>query len=371
VRGAFRIGRILGIPVAVNYTWFIAIWIGAWSLAVSYYPVRAPGFDPGTYWMMGTASALLLFVSVLVHEFGHALTARRFGIRTRVIILFLFGGVAQIADEPPTPRAEFLMAVAGPLTSLALAAASFALTPAFGNSALGHIVQYLAIANVILGVFNLIPGFPLDGGRVLRAALWRRTGSLPTATRLAARTGQVVALLFIGGGLYQVVVNNFIGGLWFVLIGWFLDSGAQASYQQVVLRQGLAGVRIREIMSRDLHTLDPNLTVEQAVADYFLPYKHGGFPVVFGDHLIGIVTLQDVVTVPADRRSSVTVREIMTPRDLLKTVSADEEAFGALSRMMQDGVGRLLVVDETGNLAGIVTRSDLLHVLRLRGDADE
>ena len=371
MQSAFRLGRILGIPIAVNYTWFVAVWIGAWSLAVSYYPGRAPGFDAGTYWTMGIASVLLLFASVLVHEFGHALTARRFGIRTRVIVLFLFGGVAQIADEPPTPRAEFLVAVAGPLTSLAVAAACFVLSPVFGSSALGHIVQYLALANLLLGIFNLLPGFPLDGGRVLRAALWRRTGSLPRATRLAARAGQVVALLFIGAGLYQVVLNNVIGGLWFVLIGWFLDSGAQASYQQVVLRQGLGGVRIHEIMSRDLHTLDPNLTVEQAITDYFLPYKHGGFPVVFGDHLVGILTLQDVVAVPADQRAGVVVRDVMTPRDRLKTVSIEDTAYGAFTRMMQDGVGRLLVLDQEGNLAGIVTRSDLLHVLRLRGEAEE
>jgi Zn-dependent protease/CBS domain-containing protein len=371
VRGAFRLGRILGIPVAVNYTWFIAIWIGAWSLAVSYYPAQAPGFDPGTYWLMGTASVLLLFASVLVHEFGHALTARRFGVRTRVITLFLFGGVAQIADEPPTPRAEFLVAVAGPLTSLALAALAFVVSPALGTSALGHIVRYLSLANLILGLFNLIPGFPLDGGRVLRAVLWRRSGSLQRATRLAARTGQLVAVLFIGVGLYQVVGNNFVGGLWLVLIGWFLDSGAQASYQQVVLRQGLGGIRVREIMSRDLHTLDPNITVEQAIADYFLPYKHGGFPVTYGDHLVGIVTLQDVATVPAERRASVSVREVMTPRDRLKTVSADEEAYAAFVRMTQDGVGRLIVLDDAHNLVGIVTRSDLLHVLRLRGDAED
>src|SRR3990172_8720217 len=182
MRGSFWLGHILGIPVAINYTWFFAIALIAWSLAGSYYPQRAPGFDESIYWTMGLASALLLFASVLVHEFGHALTARRFGIRTRVIVLFLFGGVAQIADEPPTPRAEFLVAVAGPLTSPAVAAACFVLLPVFGSSSLGHIVQYLALANLLLGIFNLLPGFPLDGGRVLRAALWRRTGSLPRAT---------------------------------------------------------------------------------------------------------------------------------------------------------------------------------------------
>jgi Zn-dependent protease len=219
MRGALRLGRILGIPIAVNYTWFIAIWIGAWSLAGSYYPERAPGFDDTTYWIMGIASALLLFASVLVHEFGHALTARRFGIRTRVIVLFLFGGVAQIVEEPATPRAEFLVALAGPATSLALAASLHLISPAFGIRPLGIVVQYLAYVNLMLAVFNLVPGFPLDGGRVLRAALWRSSGSLERATRTAARTGQVIAMLFIGAGLL-LLFRSILAGLWLVLIGW-------------------------------------------------------------------------------------------------------------------------------------------------------
>ncbi len=370
MRGALRLGRILGIPVAVNYTWFIAIWIGAWSLAGSYYPERAPGFDSTTYWIMGVASALLLFASVLVHELGHALTARRFGIRTRVIVLFLFGGVAQIAEEPSTPRAEFLVAVAGPLTSLALAAGLFVISPVFGVRPLGNIVQYLSYVNVLLAVFNLVPGFPLDGGRLLRAALWRSSGSLQRATRIAARTGQAIALLFIGAGLVLLVKNFLVPGLWLVLIGWFLDTGAQSSYQQVVLRQGLGDVRVGDIMSRDLHSIDPNLTVERAIAEYFLPFKHGGFPVVFGDHLVGIVTLQDVSAVPTDRRAGTTIREVMTPRERLKTVSIADSAYAAFARMSQDDVGRLLVLDQHGNLCGIVTRSDLLHILRLRVDVD-
>ncbi|MDQ7841173.1 MAG: site-2 protease family protein [bacterium] len=370
MRGALRLGTLLGIPVTINYTWFIAVWLVAWSLAGSYYPQQSPGFDENTYWAMGIVSAVLLFASVLAHEFGHALTARRFGMRTHAIMLFLFGGVAQVAEEPPSPRAEFLVAIAGPLTSLALAAALYAVSPVLGDRALGTIVRYLVVVNLMLGVFNMIPGFPLDGGRVLRALLWRRSNNLPRATRIAARTGQVVAVLFIVAGLV-VLSRSLITGLWLVLIGWFLDAGAQSSYQQVVLRQGLGGVRVGEIMTRDLHTVEPSLTVEHAIADHFLPHKHGGFPVVYGDHLVGIVTLQDVAAVPSDRRAEVAVREVMTPRERLKTVLVDDSAYDALARMMQAGIGRLLVLDGRGELAGIVTRSDLLHVLRLRGGAED
>lgn len=370
MRGTLKIGRVLGVPVAVHYTWFIAIWIAAWSLAGSYYPGRAPGFDRTTYWIMGLASAVLLFASVLVHEFGHALTARHFGLRTRSITLFLFGGVAQITDEPPTPRADFLVAIAGPLTSLALAAGLALVSPAFGDRALGAIVQYLAMVNVMLGLFNMVPGFPLDGGRVLRAALWRRSGSLQRATRAAARIGQAVAMAFIVGGLL-LLSRSLLGGLWLVLIGWFLDTGAQASYHHVVVRQGLEGIRVGEIMSHKVHTIEPGITVERAITDYFLPHKHGGFPVVFGDHLVGIVTLQDVTAVPTERRASVTIRDVMTPRERLKTVAVDDPAHAAFAQMAGGGVGRLLVLDRQGDLVGIVTRSDLLHVIRLRAEVEE
>lgn len=168
MRGALRLGTLLGIPVTINYTWFIAVWLVAWSLAGSYYPQQSPGFDANTYWAMGIVSAVLLFASVLAHEFGHALTARRFGMRTHAIMLFLFGGVAQVAEEPPSPRAEFLVAIAGPLTSLALAAALYAVSPVLGDRALGTIIRYLVMVNLMLGVFNMVPGFPLDGGRVLQ-----------------------------------------------------------------------------------------------------------------------------------------------------------------------------------------------------------
>jgi Zn-dependent protease/CBS domain-containing protein len=368
MRGSLRIGSFLGIPIGVNYTWFFAIALIAWSLAGAYYPRRAPGFDENTYWIMGVTSALLLFAAVLVHEFGHALTARRFGVETKQIVLFLFGGVAQIADEPPTPRAEFLVAAAGPATSLVLAVACRLIEPLLGTRPLGVIMHYLATVNLLLAGFNLVPGFPLDGGRILRALLWARTGSLQRATRTAARTGQLVAMLFIGAGMVYVFRGIIVTGIWLVLIGWFLDTGAQASYQQVVVRHGLAEVTVGDIMSRDLHTIEPGTTVERAITEYFLPYKHGGFPVVFGDHLLGIVTMQDVTTVPIDRRGTVTVREIMTPRERLKTVSLRDTAYDAFAKMSHDNIGRLLVLNEHGDLAGIVTRSDVLHVLRLRAD---
>ncbi len=366
MRGVIALGRILGIPIGVNYTWFIALWLLSWSLAKSYFPTAFPGSPASTYWIMGILSALLLFASVLVHELGHAVTARRYGIQTRSITLFLFGGVAQIGREPPTPASEFLVAAAGPLTSYLLSAFFWALLQLTKGSALGAIIAYLAWINAALATFNLVPGFPLDGGRVLRALLWRTTGSLERATRIAARGGQVVALGLIGFGILWIVTGNVTSGLWLVLIGWFLDMGAQSSYQQVVLREALGGVRVTDIMTKDVHSVDPDLTLDHMISEYFLRYKHGGFPVVWGDRLLGVVTLHDVQAVPREQRTTTLVRSAMTPLNRLRTVRPTTSAYEAFARLAQDGIGRLLVIDDAGQLVGILTRSDLMHIMRIR-----
>ncbi len=373
--GGFRLGRLLGIPVVVHSSWFIALFVLSWSLAASYYPEQARGFSPGTYWGMGIVSALLLFGSVLVHELAHALVARRYGVRTRSITLFMFGGVAQIAAEPPTADAELAIAAAGPAMSYLLAGLFWVLDRPVSGTALGAIIAYLAFINATLATFNLIPGFPLDGGRVLRAILWRRSGDLERATRTAAQSGRIVAFVFIGLGFLQIFRGAFVGGLWLVLIGWFLESAAQAGYEQVLLRRALGRVRVGEIMTRDLHTIDPNLTVEEAISEFFIPYKHGGFPVVYGERLVGVVTLQDVRAVPREARAERRVRDVMTPAANLKTVRPTTTAYEAFMRLGQEQIGRLLVVDEGGSLVGIVTRSDLLHVIRVHtefgGDLQE
>ncbi len=371
MRGALRLGRVAGIPVGVHYTWFVALWVLSWSLARTYFPARLPGLPPETYWTMGLAAALLLFGSVVAHEVGHALAARRYGIRTRGIVLFMFGGVAQIGREPPTAPAELAVALAGPATSLAVAALAAAGRWAASGTALGALAGYVAWANTALAVFNLIPGFPLDGGRVLRALVWGMTGDLTRATRIASRAGQGVAVAFIAAGILLAFTGNVVGGLWLVLLGWFLDAGAQAGYQQVLLRQALEDVRVADVMSRALHTVDPALTLDQLIADYLLPLKHGGFPVVWGDRLLGIVTLHDVKEVPRERRAATTVREVMTPLQRLRTVRPSASAYEAFERMTQDGIGRVLVVGDDGTLVGILTRSDLLHLLRLREELGE
>lgn len=371
MRGVIRLGRILGIPIGVNYTWFIALMVITWSMARAYYPTRFSGFPDSTYWTMGLISALLLFASVVLHELGHAVAARRYGIRTRSITLFLFGGVAQIAKDPPTPAAELAVAVAGPLTSLALGGVCAVVQPLAAGRAPGAIIAYLAWVNTGLAGFNLIPGFPLDGGRMLRALVWRVTGSLERATLIASRAGQLVAIVLIAAGVLGAFAGSVTLGLWLILLGWFMDTGAQASYQQVLMREALGRVRVGDIMTRDVHTVDPGVTLDQLVSDYFLPYKHGGFPVMWGDRLLGIITLQDVKDVPRGRRATTTVREAMTPLARLRTVRPSASAYDAFARMAHDRIGRVLVIDSEGTLVGILTRSDLMHVMRVRVELED
>ncbi|MDR5682502.1 MAG: site-2 protease family protein [Armatimonadota bacterium] len=363
--GSIRLGRLFGIAVQIHFTWFIAVWVISWSLAQGVFPQQIPGLPSGTYWTMGVAGALLLFASVLVHEFGHALTARTLGIPTRSITLFLFGGVAQIAREPERPAHEFWVAIAGPVTSVALAGLFWFATPRAEPVPATALMGYLSWVNLLLAGFNMIPAFPLDGGRVLRAILWNFLG-LERATRVTTTLGHATAAAFVVLGVFAIFTGRVINGLWLVLIGWFLDQGAGASYQQLVLRNALRGVRVEDIMTRDVIALDASLTIEDAVSNYFLPHKHGGYPVTWGDRLVGILTLHDVKQVPRDRWNQTRVRDAMTPIAQVKTVRPGTGAYDALARMVQAGVGRLLVVNADGELAGILTRSDLMHLIRLR-----
>jgi Zn-dependent protease/CBS domain-containing protein len=356
---------VFGVAIEIHFTWLIAVWVISWSLAQGLFPHQIPGLPSGTYWMMGVAGALLLFASVLFHEFGHALAARRFRIPTRSITLFLFGGVAHIAREPERPAHEFWVAIAGPITSVALSGLFWVIAPQVQPAPAAVLMEYLSWVNLLLAGFNMIPAFPLDGGRVLRAVLWNFLG-LERATRVTTTLGHVFAAAFIVVGVFAIFAGHVINGLWLILIGWFLDQGAGASYQQLVLRTALSGVRVDDIMTTDVVTMEPNLSIEEAVSDYFLQYKHGGYPVAWGGRLQGILTLHDVKRVPRDKWRETRVRDAMTPMSEMKTVRPGTGAYDALARIAETGVGRLLVVDAQGNLAGILTRSDLMHLIRLR-----
>jgi len=371
---SLRIGRLLGVPVKLHYTLILGVLLISWTLALGYLPSEYPGLSWTTYWLIGAIGATLLFASVLIHELAHSYVAKKNGLPVRRIVLFIFGGVSEIEEEPREARLEFKMALAGPLTSFAIAAILWLLQHVGRTFGAAVVViaplEYGAYINVLLCGFNLIPAFPLDGGRILRAGIWNWKKDLLKATRIATNVGVFFAYLMIFGGFLLIIGGVFIGGLWFILIGWFLKSGAESSYRQTVINEALAGVSIRDIMTRDVHTVDPDASVKDVVETHFMQYKHGGFPVEKDSRLLGLITLQDIRKIPKEKWQETKVGDAMTPCEKLKCASPDELAVDALIKMSKQDVGRL-PVQENRKLVGIVTRSDIMHAIRMKAELGE
>ncbi len=306
-------------------------------------------------------------MSVLLHELSHSYIAKRNNLEIEKITLFIFGGVAQMTEEPSSPLVEFKMAIAGPSMSLFLSLLFSALWLVLRLSRAGSIVPapfaLLAEINLGLAMFNLLPGFPLDGGRVTRAALWYLLRDLRKATYIASYAGRGIALLLMLGGMIGFATSFGFGGLWLVLIGWFLNNAAQQSYKQVELQEALSRVKVEEIMTRDVVFIDPDIPLDRLVNEYFLRYRFGRFPVVQNGRLLGIVTLHDVKEIERENWPLTSVRQIISGTEPGIKVSPEEDAFKALVRMAQKGTGHLLVVEE-GRLQGLVTKSDVLRLIR-------
>jgi len=365
MRGSFRLGRIAGIEIGVHYTWLLAFILIAWSLAQGYFPQSYPGWDTTTYWTTGVIAALLLFGSVLAHEMAHSLVATARGLRVRSITLFIFGGVSNIEGEPERPQVEFVMAIVGPLTSLVLAGIFWGIQQAVDDrgSPLAAILGYLALINAILAVFNLIPGFPLDGGRVLCSIIWRVTGSLAKATNIAATVGRVFGWIFITYGVFQLFSGNFLGGLWIAFIGWFLSSAADASRREVTLQEQLSGIRVGDIMDTMPECINAHTTVRELVWQNFIQHGRRAVPICYDDKLYGIVTLTDVKRLPQERWAETPVEAIMT-RSPLYTVMRDDDLNAALKLLAQHGLNQVPVLSE-GRLVGLLSRADIIRYLQI------
>lgn len=364
-----RLGRLFGIELRLDPSWFIVFVLVAWSLAAHYYPLSHPEWSVATYWALGVVTALLFFLSIIAHELGHSLVSRAQGIPVRDITLFIFGGAARMSREPRRAREELLMALAGPATSVVLGLA-FGLVwrASSGSPGVIHAVSgWLAWINVAVAGFNLIPGFPLDGGRVFRALVWGATGNLSRATRIAAGLGRVVAFGFILFGLWQVLEGNWMNGLWMAFIGWFLDSAAVQSARYGNLQELLSGHTVREVMATDCPRVSPGISLEMSVNEAVLPSGRRCFPVIEDGRLLGLLTLDGIKAVPRQRWSSTTVGEAMIPRDKLKTVGPDDDLSTVLERMGADDVNQYPVVEE-GKLLGIVARDRMLGFLRARAE---
>jgi Zn-dependent protease/CBS domain-containing protein len=363
--------HVRGIPVRIHPSWLAIYGLIAWTLAVGYFPRVLPEMPVVTHWVSALVAALLLFVSVFLHELSHSLVALRYGIPVSSITLHVFGGVSLMEREPHRPGAEMAIAVVGPLTSFAIGAACIALGPFVATESIAAaIVRYLAFVNVAVGVFNLVPGFPLDGGRVLRALVWKAHGDLATATRVASRVGTGFALVLIALGVWQALAGEFLGGLWFVAIGLFLRQAATVSYQQVVLRTALGPRRVGDVMARRVVSVPPGLSIATLVDEYFWRHHVTSFPVVDGGRLLGIVSLRDLGSAAREAWPATTVREVMRPASADVTAAPRDSLWEAFQKVSRNGLGRLAVVDD-GQLAGYLSVKDVMHVLTIAGAGPE
>jgi Zn-dependent protease/predicted transcriptional regulator len=362
MNGGFRLGSLLGFEIRIDYSWFIIFFLLLWTLAFGLFPAEIPGLRTSQYVVMGFSATLLFFASLVGHELAHSVVARRKGIPVGGITLFIFGGIAHARMEFENPGDEFQVAVAGPIASflfglLFAAAAWVAAGQGLGIETLA-IARYLAFINVALAVFNLLPGFPLDGGRILRAAAWKITGNMRRATRLATRGGKLVAYMLMALGLLQLFAGGIIGGLWLILIGWFIRTAAEASYAQFRLAELLGDVSAEEAMTPAPESASPDLTLTDFVERYFFQGRHQGYPVVADGRPLGIVTLSAVREVPRDRWPELTVRDVMVPASAEMLVDPSLPMLEVLERLSGSGTNRVLV-ERGGILLGIITRSDV------------
>jgi Zn-dependent protease/CBS domain-containing protein len=364
LKGAWKVATVMGIPIRVHFSWLIVFGLLTWLLSSRYFPQVTPDLPFVSYWISGALAALLLFASVAFHELAHSYVAQRYQLTIESITLFIFGGVAQLKGDPPHPRAEFWIAIAGPLSSFFLSAFFFLLmiNTAGGTRAL---FAYLAQINLLLGIFNLIPGFPMDGGRVLRSVIWGKKKDYFYATQKASSIGRGIALFFIFFGLFSIFTGG-MGGLWLMFIGWFLYSAAQASYQQATLQETLSGIKVKDMMVTEMQTVEPSISLDEAVDKYFLRYGYGGFPVIENGKFLGILTLKEVKNVPREDWGRVKVSEVYVPHDKKWEVSVNDDVAKALELMIKEDKGRI-VVTERDKILGLITRNGIAKYVQIKG----
>lgn len=371
--GRITLFKLMGFEVRLDASWIILAFLITWSLAVGYFPNTTPGLAHADYWWMGVAAAVGLFGSIVLHEFAHSVVARRNGLPMKGITLFIFGGVAEMSGEPPDARTEFLMAAAGPATSVLIGFVFYGIyraAPAAWPAAAVAVIHYLGWINWVLAIFNLIPAFPLDGGRVLRSILWSRTRNLARSTRTASQIGEGFGILLIALGVIQLFFGNVVSAVWWFILGLFLKNAARQSYQQMMLRSALEGEPIRRFMRTDPVTVPPNLSIDDLINDYIYRYHFKMFPVVTESHqLNGCISTSEVKSVPREEWRQHSVQEMMRPCSMDNTISPDADAVTALSQMSNSGLSRLLVVDH-GKLVAILALKDLLDFLSLKLDLE-
>jgi len=365
--GSFRLGKIAGIDIYAHLSWFIVLVLLTWSLASGWFVQLFPGWSIPTYWITAFISALLLFVCVLLHELAHSLVAQVHGLTVKNITLFIFGGVATIEEEMKRPGIEFQIAVVGPITSLFLAAIAFLLAwPLRGsNSPTEAVLDYLAASNLLLGVFNLIPGLPLDGGRVLRSIAWKITGNIQKSTRIASYAGQAMAFVFILLGIAAFFTGNFFNGLWSIFIGWFLLNAAQTANTQILLQNTLQGVSVDKVMNPRPVAVPANISLQKLVDEYFVPQGLQAAPVVRGEYLAGLITLTDIARVERERWAYTPVGHVMRLLEQVYVTTPEQPLHDLLEVMVTRGINQIPVVQD-GRLVGLLGRESILRYLQVQ-----
>ena len=365
--------RLFGFEVKVDFSWLIIATLITWSLARSVFPAYFGSLTSATYWAMGVVGAAGLFLSVIIHEFSHSLVARRFGLSMKGITLFIFGGVAEMAGEPPNARAEFFMAIAGPAASVVLSGIIYGVTVLGGvanwPSPVIGVLSYLWVINLVLAAFNLVPAFPLDGGRVLRSLLWGYSKRLTWATRIASRIGSGFGFLLMLLGVLFFIRGDLVGGIWWFLIGMFVRSASTGSYQQLLTKQVLAGHPVRQFMQENPIAVPYQISIEQLVEDYVYKHHFKMFPVLEGERLVGCITTRQIKELPRSEWNQHTVKELSSGCSKENTISPDADATEALSQMHRTHNSRLMVV-EGDRLVGIIALKDLLEFLSLKVDLE-
>ncbi len=368
MKGSFVLGSIFGIKIEINISWLVAFFLITTTLATGFFPGRYPDWEAELYWILGGTIALLLLLSIVFHEMSHSIVANRLGIGVRRITLFIFGGIADLEREPDTPKKEFFISVAGPIMSLFLVVVFRSL--AYVSNSIGApeyysvVFSYISSINLMLAIFNMFPAFPLDGGRVLRSAIWHFSGDLHKATRIASTIGQWFGYFLMFIGLTNIFYGFMINGLWILFIGYFMVQASQSSYQNTIVSDIFSKTIVGEFMTGDVVVMDPEITVRRGVEDYFFKYKYNLFPVGSLDRIDGVVNVDNIKKVHRDDWETVRIEDVMTSLSQNLVVAPDETVSRVMSKIFSNEFGRVLVMNED-RLVGIVSRTDIMNHLRI------
>ncbi|MFO8028492.1 MAG: site-2 protease family protein [Cyclonatronaceae bacterium] len=362
------LGTYRGIRVGLDYSWFIMFVLVVYVLANNFFPQQYEQMGAAEAWVLSVLAALLFFISILLHEFAHAIVARKRNVEISEIVLFIFGGLARMKKEPGKASDEFVIAAAGPLCSFGLGllflGTAWLLDPLVREGIHG-VFWYIGYINVLLVIFNLVPGFPLDGGRMLRAAIWHYTGNLRKSTRIVSNLGHLFAFLLMFAGVFLALGGSLMAGLIWIFVGMFLLQSAKSGYYMVAMREGLSGIPVRKIMTTDPSTVHPNVSLRNLVNEYFFKNRFSCFPVMRQDEFLGLVEINQVKAVDREKWQTTRVSDIMTPKDSLYSVRPDTDAYDVLMQMIDTGSGRMPVLDN-GELVGIISRKDIFQFVEFR-----